>query len=66
MEGYSGSDISTVIRDVLMAPVRTALRSTHFKKVMNPNKGKGPDILFTPCDPNDLGAIPVNNNISSK
>jgi len=27
---------------------------------MNPNKGKGPDILFTPCDPNDLGAIPIS------
>ena len=32
-EGYSGSDISIVVQDALMAPVRKIQQATHFKKV---------------------------------
>lgn len=32
-QGYSGSDISTVVRDALMQPVRKVQTATHFKQV---------------------------------
>lgn len=32
-EGYSGSDISIVVQDALMQPVRKIQQATHFKKV---------------------------------
>jgi len=32
-EGYSGSDISAIVQDALMEPVRTLQAATHFKKV---------------------------------
>lgn len=33
-EGYSGSDLAVVAREVLMTPVREALQATHWKKVL--------------------------------
>ncbi len=51
MEGYSGADINILIRDVLMAPIRQAMRATHFKRVPDPHVDKGPKILLTPCSP---------------
>ena len=32
-DGYSGSDISIVVRDALMQPVRKVIGATHFKRV---------------------------------
>ena len=39
-DGYSGSDISVLVRDALMQPVRKVTGATHFKKVMAPARRK--------------------------
>ncbi|KAK5662211.1 hypothetical protein OQA88_8116 [Cercophora sp. LCS_1] len=51
-EGYSGSDISIVVQDALMQPVRKIQQATHFKKVMDGDQEK-----LTPCSPGDPDAI---------
>ncbi|KAK4452020.1 vacuolar protein sorting-associated protein 4 [Podospora aff. communis PSN243] len=51
-EGYSGSDISIVVQDALMQPVRKIQQATHFKKVMDGDHQK-----LTPCSPGDPEAI---------
>ncbi|KAK0471946.1 P-loop containing nucleoside triphosphate hydrolase protein [Armillaria novae-zelandiae] len=48
-EGYSGSDISVVVRDALMQPVRKVIGATHFKRVETTK--------WTPCPPGDPDAI---------
>lgn len=37
-EGYSGADISVIVRDSLMQPVRKVQSATHFKKVSGPTR----------------------------
>lgn len=32
-DGYSGADVSVIVRDALMQPVRKVQSATHFKKV---------------------------------
>ena len=62
-DGYSGSDISIVVRNALMEPVRTCQIATHFKKVSGPDH-KNPDLivddLLTPCSPGDKDAIEMS------
>ncbi|XP_068581597.1 vacuolar protein sorting-associated protein 4B-like [Cebidichthys violaceus] len=59
-EGYSGADVSVIVRDALMQPVRKVQSATHFKKVRG-SSWKNPDVvvddLLTPCSPGDPNAV---------
>lgn len=53
-EGYSGADISVMVKDALYQPVRIAQSATHFKKVPDPT-GEQP-FLYEACTPGDRAA----------
>ncbi|KAI0075911.1 AAA-domain-containing protein [Panus rudis PR-1116 ss-1] len=52
-EGFSGSDISIVVKDALMQPVRKVISATHFKQV----EGDDGKVRWTPCSPGDPAAV---------
>lgn len=59
-EGYSGSDISILVRNALFEAVRTCQIATHFKEVSGEdpnNPGQFRNDLLTPCSPGDPAAI---------
>ena len=51
---YTGSDISVVVRDALMQPVRKVLSATHFKPIVVPDASNA---KWTPCSPGDPDAV---------
>lgn len=52
-EGFTGSDISIVVQDALMQPVRKIQTATHYKKVLDVEGRE----KITPCSPGDHGAV---------
>lgn len=54
-EGYSGSDISIIVRDALMQPVRKVISAKHFKQILDPNDDS--IIKWTPCSSGDPDAV---------
>ncbi|KAJ7569998.1 hypothetical protein O6H91_01G103000 [Diphasiastrum complanatum] len=52
-EGFSGSDISVCVKDVLFEPVRKTQDAMHFQKVKN-NEGEE---MWMPCGPRQPGAM---------
>jgi len=46
--GFSGSDISVVVRDAMYEPLRTCQMATHFRKVPD---DAGTGFLWEPCSP---------------
>jgi vacuolar protein-sorting-associated protein 4 len=57
-EGFSGSDISVMVRDALYEPVRTCQLATHFHKVSDVD-GKF-DFLWEPCSPGAIDAVEMS------
>jgi vacuolar protein-sorting-associated protein 4 len=61
--GYSGSDLSILVRDAMMQPVRAIQTATHFKKVRGPDckdeESSAKDFL-TPCSPGDVDAMEMD------
>lgn len=57
-DGFSGSDISVLVRDALYEPVRTCQVATHFHKTRDP-EGKHP-FCWEPCSPGSSDAIEMN------
>lgn len=62
-EGFSGYDISIVVREALMQPIRKVQTATHFKHVSGPSSPNANVIvhdLLTPCSPGDPDAIAMS------
>ena len=49
-DGYSCSDLTVLLREAIMAPIRTLQAATHFRPV---------DERWTPCDPTDERATAI-------
>ena len=48
-DGFSGSDISVVVKDVLMEPVRKTQEATHFRRAPRARARKFREIWFCRC-----------------
>mmetsp|Transcript_20658 Transcript_20658/g.43986 ORF Transcript_20658/g.43986 Transcript_20658/m.43986 type:complete len:462 (+) Transcript_20658:109-1494(+) len=56
-EGFSGADLSILVRDAIYEPVRRCRSATAFKRVARPGpEGGAPRQFWTPCAPGTPGA----------
>jgi vacuolar protein-sorting-associated protein 4 len=56
-KNYSGADISVLVRDALMEPLRKIQLATHFKKIIEKDKTNTKNnIYWTSCSPGDKDA----------
>ena len=57
-EGFSGSDIDHVVKDVLYEPVRKVQEATHFVTISSPINGQPAEEpeYYMPCSPGEPGA----------
>jgi len=63
--GFTGSDISSVVQDALMEPVRTMQDATHFKEIVDPDNPEKKALV--PCSPSDpAGQIMTLMDIASE
>ncbi|KAJ6509135.1 P-loop containing nucleoside triphosphate hydrolase protein [Mycena vulgaris] len=53
-EGYSGADISIVVQDALMQPIRKFISATHFKPIPD---AEDEGVKWMSCSPGDAGAV---------
>merc|ERR1719375_1154026 len=51
--GFSGSDIATLVKDVMMEPIRLTQEAMCFKRVPHADGGEG----WEACSPSDPGAV---------
>ncbi|KAJ7447856.1 AAA-domain-containing protein [Mycena galericulata] len=54
-EGYSGADVSIVVQDALMQPIRKFISATHFKTV--PSESDNVPLRWAACSPGDENAV---------
>ena len=52
-EGFSGSDIEVIVKDVLFQPIRIVQEATHFRTILQPDGSHG----YMPCSPGAQGAF---------
>lgn len=57
-DGYSGADISILVRDALMQPIRKVQSATHFKWTTSLADSSKKGLM--PCSPGDQGAKEMN------
>ena len=56
-EGFSGSDIATLVKDVLFQPVRKTQDATHFKWKSKSPEARNEQSILEPCSPGDPEAF---------
>uniref|UniRef100_A0A7S1S480 Vesicle-fusing ATPase n=1 Tax=Alexandrium catenella TaxID=2925 RepID=A0A7S1S480_ALECA len=59
-EGFSGADISILVRDAIFEPVRRCRRAKTFKRVQQPGADGVMKQYWTPCSPGDPAAVEMS------
>ena len=59
-EGFSGSDIATLVEDVVFQAVRKTQDATHFKWKSKLPEARNEQSILEPCSPGDQEAFEVD------